>query len=219
MSLFAITPGYAKNLSLEVPEKNYGISGQFTLKDSIEGGKPYLSSSVTFKPNTKDYWYLKGVFRHNFDNEDHGFKYSWGLGYDNWRKGTFTVQLNNYEVLEPGDGLKIDKAIASIGYKIKSNYLKEAKLSSVLTLSKRVKGGEPTLSTSLQWAPKKYWFIKGILVKPLDGSNFSYNYLFGYDDWHPGTFGFEYSNYESNPIGETNFKKGRLAITYKWKFK
>ncbi len=222
--LTSISTTQAKTLNLEASKKpvklkkKFSLGGQLTLKDSVEGGKPYLSASATWKPDSKDYWFLKGTARHNFYDDDSGFRYSWGLGYDNWRTGTWTVQLNNYEVLKPGDGLKIEKAIASVGYKIDSDFLKDNKLSSTVTLSKQIEG-DPKLSTSLQWSPKKYWFIKGILIAPLDGSDFQYNYLFGYDDWHPKSFGFEYSNYESNPLGKSNFSKGRFALTYKWKFK
>ena len=217
-------PTMATELNLETPkkplkiDKKYSLGGQLTLKDSVDGGKPYFSASATWKPDSKNYWFIKGTARHNFEKNNEGFRYSWGLGYDDWHTGTWTVQLNNYEALKPGDGLKIKKAIASVGYKLDSDFLKKHKLSSTITLSKQIEG-DPKLSTSLQWAPKKYWFIKGILVAPLEGGDLKYNYLFGYDDWHPKSWGFEYSNYESNPLGETNFRKGRFALTYKWKFK
>lgn len=215
---------YAKELDLNSDKsfkvkKNYSLGGQITLKDSIDGGKSYISVSTTWKPDAKNYWYLKGIPRYNFEGDNKGFSYSWGLGYDDWRTGTWTAQLNNYEVLKPGDGLNIEKAIASIGYKLDSPILKNNNLRSTITLSQKVKDGEPKLSTSLQWSPKKYWFIKGILIAPLEGGDLKYNYVFGYDDWHPKAFGFEYSNYESNPLRETNFRKGRIALTYKWKFK
>lgn len=215
---------FAKKLNLNLatkkskPNKTYSLGGQLTLKDSVEGGKPYFSASATWKPDSKNYWFLKGTARHNFDKNNSGFRYSWGLGYDDWHTGTWTAQLNNYEAIKPGEGLKIKKAIASVGYKLDSKFLKDNKLRSTITLSKQIEG-DPKISTSLQWSPKKYWFIKGILIAPLDGGDVTYNYLFGYDDWHPKSFGFEYSNYESNPLGETNFRKGRFALTYKWKFK
>ncbi len=217
-------PLHAETLNLKTPskplkvKKKYSLGGQLTLKDSVEGGKPYFSASATWKPDSKNYWYVKGTARHNFEKDNEGFRYSWGLGYDDWHKGTWTVQLNNYETLKIGDGLKIKKAIASIGYKIDSKFLNEKKLSSTITFSKPIEG-DPSLSASLQWAPKKYWFIKGILVAPLDGGDIGYNYLFGYDDWHPKSWGFEYSNYGSNQLDQTNFSKGRFALTYKWKFK
>ena len=156
--------------------------------------------------------------RQNFENGNDGFRYSWGLGYDDWHTGTWTVQLNNYEPIKPGEGLYIDKAIASVGYKVNSKFLKKHKLNSTLTWSKQIEG-DPRLSASLKWSPKSYWFIKGILIAPLEGGKPSYNYLFGYDDWHPKSFGFEYSNYDQNPLDETNFRKGRFSLTYKWKFK
>jgi len=214
----------AKPLNLELTKKPlyikkpYSLGGQLTFQDSIEGGKPYISASATWKPDSKNYWFVKGTARYNFDNNDSGFRYSWGLGYDDWHTGTWTAQLNNYEAIEPGEGLKIKKAIASVGYKLDSKFLKENKLRSTITLSRQIEG-DSKLSTSLQWSPKKYWFAKVILIKPLNDNDFHYNYLFGYDNWRPKSFGFEYSNYETNPLGKSNFSKGRFALTYKWKFK
>lgn len=199
-------------------ERKFSLGGQLTLNDSINGGKTYVSASATFKPNRKDYWFIKGTARHNFEENNDGFRYSWGLGYDDWHTGTWTAQLNNYDAIKPGEGLKIEKAIASVGYKVDSELLKKNKLRSSITLSKQIEG-DPKLSVSLKWSPKSYWFVKGILIQPLDGGDPVYNYLFGYDDWHPKAFGFEYSNYDSNPLKETNFRKGRFSLTYKWKFK
>lgn len=206
-------------INVKKSKKTYSLGGQLTLKDSVEWGQPYFSASATWKPDSKNYWFIKGTARHNFRGNNKGFRYSWGLGYDDWHEGTWTAQLNNYESLEPGDGFDVESAIASVGYKLKKKFLKDKKLKSTITLSRQVQDGELKLSSSLQWAPKKYWFLKGILVVPLEGSDPHWNYLFGYDDWHPKSFGFEYSNYESNPLSKSNFKKGRLALTYKWKFK
>lgn len=224
-SLFisCLTPAYANTLNLDPPKKlvkkNYSLGGQLTLKDSVETGKPTISASATYKPDSKNYWFFKGTIRHKFENDDEDFSFSWGLGYDDWHTGTWTVQLNNYESIKIGEGFKIDKAIASVGYKLDSKFLKDNRLSSAVTLSKPIEG-DASLSASLKWSPKSYWFIKGILIAPLEGDgDLKYNYLFGYDDWHPKAFGIEYSNYAGNPLGETNFKEGNLSLTYKWKFK
>jgi len=228
--LFLNGPVYAKALNLDSPKKTpktnklikdkktYSLGGQVILKDSVEGGKPYLSISAKWKPDAKNYWFIRGTARHNFEKENSGFRYSWGLGYDDWHTGTWSAQLNNYEPIKIGEGLDIDNAIASIGYKLDSKLLKDNKLSSQITLSKQIKG-EPKLSASLKWSPMKNWFIKGIMIGSLEDGDLTHNYLFGYDDWRTGSFGFEYSNYESNPLGDANFSNGRFALTYKWKFK
>lgn len=220
-----ITPAFSKtaplNLAKKVETKKYSLGGQITLQDSVDTGTPALSVSATYKPDAKNYWFFKGTARHKFNKDNEDFSYSWGLGYDDWHTGTWSVQLNNYESIKIGEGLKIDKAIASVGYKLDADYLKKNRLSSAITLSKPIKG-DASLSASLKWSPKSYWFIKGILIAPLEGEGdkkLKYNYLFGYDDWHPKAFGIEYSNYAGNPLGETNFKKGKLSLTYKWKFK
>ena len=213
-------PEVKKKVSVETKKKTkYSLGGQLTLKDRVHDSKVSFSASATWKPDSKDYWYIKGTAKHNFDNGDEGFTYNYGLGYDDWHEGTWTVQINNYDSLKIGKGgFNLDSAIVSVGYKTKIKQLQKLNMKSTITLSKRT-DGDTKLSTSLQWAPKKYWFIKGILITPLENGKPYWNYLFGYDDWHPGTFGFEYTNYESNPTSETNFRKGFFSLTYKYKLK
>lgn len=201
-------------------KKKHGFTGGFSLKSSLDDGDTKLGASIKWKPILKDYYYFKVGLKHDFSTDKEKFSYSWHLGYDDWHEGTWTVQVNHWGGIHPGEGFDSEKAIASIGYKVKSDLLKDRKLKSGLTLSKKLGGDAPfKFSASLQWAPKKYWFIKGIMVQPLNGDDTTWNYLFGYDDWHANTWGFEYSNYNANPLNELNFNKsGKFAITYKWEY-
>ena len=209
-----------KKLAKKVKKKKHGFSGGLSLKRSLEDGDTTLGASIKWKPIPKNYYYFKVGLKHDFSSEKEKFSYSWHLGYDDWHEGTWTTQINHWGGIHPGEALESENAIGSIGYKVKSSFLKERKLKSGITVSKKLGGNAPfKLSTSLQWAPRKFWFIKAILVQPLNGDDASWNYLFGYDDWHANTWGFEYSNYDSNPLNETNFKKsGKFAITYKWEY-
>lgn len=201
-------------------KKVYGISGTFSAKHSLKNSDKAATISLTWKPDPKDYYYFKVGGKHDFDANQDQFSYSWGLGYDDWHTGTFTTQINHWGGIKPGEGFDSRNSIASIGYKIKSDLLVKLRLSSAITVAKKLEGGSATsLSTSLSWSPHSFWFIKGILVKSSQGDKPKWNYLFGYDDWNPRTFGIEYSNYDGNDLRETNFRKnGKLAITYKWKF-
>lgn len=200
--------------------KNYGFSGQFGVKHSLKNSDKAVSASVTWKPDPKDYYYFKVGGKHDFDAQKDRFSYSWSIGYDDWHTGTVTTQINHWGGIRPGDGFDVHNSIASVGYKIKSDTLKKLRLKSSITVAKKLEGGSATtLSSSLSWSPHTYWFIKAILVKSSQKDEPKWNYLFGYDDWHPRTFGIEYSNYDGNDLRETNFRKhGKLAITYKWKF-
>lgn len=201
-------------------KKKHGFTGGFTLKTSLKDTKTTLGASIKWKPILKDYYYFKVGLKHDFATGKEKFSYSWHLGYDDWHEGTWTPQINHWGGIKPGEAFDSGNAIASLGYKVKSDFLQDRKLKSGITISKKLGGNAPfKLSTSLQWAPRKFWYIKGILVHALDGSDGTWNYLFGYDDWHANTWGFEYSNYDSNPLNETNFKKsGKFAITYKWEY-
>jgi len=204
----------------KVEKKNYGFSGSFSSKTELKNAKTILGATVKWKPIPKNHYYFKVGLKHNFSLEDDKETYSWHLGYDDWHSGTWTTQINHWGGIKLDEGFDTYNAIGSIGYKYKSRFLKDNHLSSATTLSKRLGGdSEFKISTSLQWAPKQYWYIKEILVTPLNGDDSVWNYVFGYDDWHPSTWGFEYSNYNPNALYETNFKtKGKLAINYKWAF-
>lgn len=208
------------NLTKKKKKKFHGFTGEFGLKGSLKNGDISFTNSVTFKPNPKDFWYVKVGGKYEFDAESDRFSYSWGVGYDDWHEGTWTAQINHWGGIRPGQGIDHENSYASLAYKIKSDALKSLNLKSTLGIAKQLQGGSDTkLSASLQWSPKEYWFIKAILIKPFNGDDAKWNYLFGYDDWHPNTFAIEYSNYDSNDLFETNFKKhGQLALRYKWKF-
>lgn len=203
----------------KIKKKKHGFSGVFSFKNALEEDSPTFSGSIKWKPMLKNYYYFKVGFKHDFHADDK-FSYSWHLGYDDWHEGTWTFQVNHWGGLHLGDGLRTEDAIASMGYKVKSKFLKDKNLKSGITISKKLGGNAPfKLSASLQWAPQKFWFIKGILIQSLNGDNPTWSYLIGYDDWHANTWGFEYSNYDSNPLNEVNFtKSGKVAITYKWEY-
>lgn len=201
-------------------KKNYGLSGQFLLSSDLKDLDSVVGASVKWKPKIKDYYYLKASFKQDLSVGEDKFSYGWNLGYDDYHEGTWSPQINHWGGIKPGQGLDTDNAVASLGYKIKSDFLKKYRLKSGVTVSKQLSGDSDfKLSTSLQWSPKQYWYIKAILVNNLKTGDAIWNYVAGYDDWHPKTWAFEYSNYNQNPLDEVNFKKGgQLAITYKWAF-
>lgn len=199
--------------------KNYGLSGLFTGKGALGSADKAFSASVTWKPDPKDYAYFKVGLKHDLSVEDDQFSYSWGLGYDDWHEGTWNFQINHWGGIKPGEGLDSHNSIASSGYKFKSDFLAKHRLKSAITVAKQLGGNSDfKLSSSLQWSPAQYWYIKAILVKPVSGDDAVWNYVMGYDDWHPNTWSIEYSNYNANTLYETTFKKsGKIAISYKWK--
>ncbi|MEM7252636.1 MAG: hypothetical protein AAF493_14570 [Pseudomonadota bacterium] len=90
-------------------------------------------------------------------------------------------------------------------------------------------GNTPTLNASFKYNPISYWFFATTFAFYLDPElqapwNGDFTYVFGYDDWHPYTLSFLYSNYGGNRLnpdrskGErfTRFEQGSFSLN--WKF-
>jgi len=85
------------------------------------------------------------------------------------------------------------------------------------------------LNFSFKYTPLSYWFLSLNVNKYLNPQikapwNPDFTYSFGYDDWHPYTLSFSYSNYGGNRFrpdrskGErvTNFMNGSFKLGYKF---
>lgn len=80
---------------------------------------------------------------------------------------------------------------------------------------------------SLQYSPLSYLFANTTLGVPLNEANkysTNFSYSFGYDDWHPGTYSFIYSNYSQDnhfftQSGKsvTTFESGAFTGAYKFR--
>lgn len=91
----------------------------------------------------------------------------------------------------------------------------------------------PTLQADLRYNPSGAWFIGATFYRYLMGDrqrpwNPDFTYVFGYDDWRPGTFSVVYGNYTGNRINPdrshlvegqreefTHFRQGQLSVGYK----
>jgi hypothetical protein len=87
-------------------------------------------------------------------------------------------------------------------------------------------GKSPTIRSTITYNPMTYWFGSVTLTGYYDYDyqadwNGDFSYLFGYDDWHPYTLGFYYSNYGGNRLfpkrGETltKFLEGTFNLVWK----
>ncbi len=200
------------------PKKYYGFSGSLTLNNkSFDGDGFSITAAASYKPIKDSYWFVRSSWNYRFNDEE--FRYTWGIGYDDWHPGTFAFQLNHWGPLLPGDYLDIDNAIASATYKFNKNeFMKKHKVSSSVTLSQKI-SGDPVFSWSNSWSPAKKWFIRSTISQPIKGGDPSWSYGFGYTDYAPFTFSFEYNNWGYNKAFEDNFKEnGALSLTYRWRF-
>ncbi len=199
-------------------KKYRGFNGFITLGNrGLDGDGFSITTGASYKPIKDSYWFARGSWNYRFDDEE--FRYTWGIGYDDWHPGTFSIQLNHWGPLLPGDYLDLDNAIASATYKFKKNrFMEKHRVSSSVTLSQKI-SGDPVFSWSNSWSPKGKWFVRSTISQPLKGGDTSWSYGFGYANYAPFTFSFEYNNWGYNKAFEYNFKdNGILSFTYRWRY-
>ncbi|MGV6810436.1 MAG: hypothetical protein ACWA5U_11250 [bacterium] len=199
-------------------EKDYGFTGNIYAKVPPTGKKPSVGVTASWKPIKESYWFIRGNIDYSYTTAE-PMSYSWGVGYDDWHQGTWSVQLNNWGPIKRGEGLAIDQAIGNIGYKFKSDTLEKYKLRANASVDIPVKG-DPKLNLGMQWSFTERWYVRATVHQPFnDDETPTWSYGFGYFDWRAGKFSVEYSNYGANELFEDNFKEnGNFSVTYNWSF-
>jgi len=199
-------------------KKYRGLNGFITLGNrGFDSDGFSITAGASYKPIKESYWFARTSWNYRFDDEE--FRYTWGIGYDDWHPGTWAVQLNHWGPLLPGDYLDIDNAVASITYKFnKNNFMTKNRIASSVTLSQKI-SGDPVFSWSNSWSPKGKWFVRSTVSQPVKGGDSSWSYGFGYTDYSPFSFSFEYNNWGYNKAFEYNFKdNASLSMTYRWRY-
>lgn len=201
--------------------KYHGFSGSFALSnrrfESISDAWS-LTANFGYKPIRSSYFFARTGF--TFIDTDSGepVSYYWGIGYNDWHTDTWAFELNHWGPLKPGDGLQLEKVVASISYKFDSELLKNNGLSSSFSIS----GGEntaPTATLAGSWTPKPNWFIRTLITQPLEGGDTTWAYGFGYSDWREKTWALEYNNWGTNKAFDLNFRDNALVtLSWKWGF-
>lgn len=210
----------SKSKSSKKPKKKaIGLAGNVYLKKSLGSGKWGIGGSINRKLIKDDYWFARVGWSYSLEEDEDPFSYSWGIGYSDWHAGTFSAQLNNWGPIKMGEGLALDKAIASLGYSVKSDLLKKYRLSLSGALNIPVDGNS-SAAVNMRWSPMENWYINASVSQPLEGGGDpKWSYGFGYSDWRPNKFNLQYSNYGPNPLFYHNFQKnGTWSLSYNWKF-
>lgn len=199
-------------------EKDYGFTGNIYAKVPPTGKKPSVGITASWKPIKDSYWFIRGNIDYSYTTAE-PMSYSWGVGYDDWHQGTWSVQLNNWGPIKRGEGLAIDRAVGNIGYKFKSETLEKYKLRANASVDIPVKG-DPKLNLGMQWSFTERWYMRATVHQPFnDDETPTWSYGFGYFDWRAGKVSVEYSNYGANELFEDNFKEdGNFSVTYNWSF-
>ncbi len=193
-------------------KKKLRLAGSVADTISLKDGSNTLSASASWSPAPN--WFVSG--NASIKNGEPG--YSWSAGYADWKPGTCSAQINNWGPLKPGDGLALDKAVANIGCKVKSEKLEKHKLSASGNLSIPLGGNKPSVSGTMQWNPKQNWYVRSTASIPLEGGKPSWSYGFGYADQRPGKWRIEYSNYGKNDFPGDNLGDGAITISRGWQY-
>ena len=208
-----------KNKTKKAKKKFIGLAGNVYLKQSLKKGNKAIGGSINRKLIKDNFWFARVGWNYTLEESDDPFSYSWGIGYSDWHPGTFSAQLNNWGPIKPGEGLALEKAVANFGYSVKSEFLKQHKLSLSGAINVPIEGNS-SVSGNLRWSPVKNWYVNTSVSHPLEGDGTpKWTYGFGYSDWRPDKINLQYSNYGPNEISEHNYREnGTWSLSYNWKF-
>ena len=210
----------AKKAKTKKPvKKPIGLAGNVYLKQSLGSGKWGIGGSINRKLIKDNYYFARVGWSYSLEDEEEPFSYSWGIGYSDWHSGTFSAQLNNWGPIKPGEGLALDKAIASFGYSVKSELLKKYRLSLSGAINIPIDGNS-SAAINARWSPFENWYINASVSQPLEGDGDpKWSYGFGYSDWRPNKFNLQYSNYGPNDLFYHNYRtNGTWSLSYNYKF-
>ncbi|PWQ94058.1 hypothetical protein [Leucothrix pacifica] len=210
----------AKKAKTKKPvKKPIGLAGNVYLKNSLGSDKWGIGGSINRKLIKDDYYFARVGWSYSLEDEEEPFSYSWGIGYSDWHAGTFSAQLNNWGPIKPGEGLALDKAIASFGYSVKSDLLKKYRLSLSGAINVPI-DGNTSAAVNMRWSPIENWYINASVSQPLEGDGDpKWSYGFGYSDWRPNKFNLQYSNYGPNDLFYHNYRtNGTWSLSYNYKF-
>lgn len=160
-------------------------------------------------------WGITSKWQAAFDPEP---SWSWGFGYDDWRTGTVSAQLNHWGPLRrlPSRS-ELANATAALGYKVPLG----ERLGKHLSL--RV-----DLTTPLTWSPAlgvgvslklpAHCFASlGVSQKLLEATRPSWTYVVGRSLWKPKTLSIILANYGPNSVPKANLRNFVLSLSWSWK--
>jgi hypothetical protein len=142
--------------------------------------------------------------------------WSWGIGYDDWRPGTFSLQLNHWGPLRRFRKAALEGAVLSAGYKIPlpkrpARYLSmRAELSTPLTWSPSAGAG---VSFKL---PRSFFLSLGLSQKLLEQTRPTWTYVVGRSKWKAQTLAIILANYGPTKVGELNLRGLALTLSWSW---
>lgn len=160
-------------------------------------------------------WGFTSKWQETFDPEP---SWSWGLGYDDWRTGTVSAQLNHWGPLRriPPRSV-LANATAALGYKVPlgkrlgKRFSLRVDLTTPLTWS-------PALGAGVSLKLPAHCFASlGVSQKLAEATPPSWSYVVGRSLWKPGTLSIILANYGPNQVPAPNPRNLVLSLSWSWK--
>jgi len=144
--------------------------------------------------------------------------FTWGVGYDDWHPGTWSVQINNWAPNTPESGWAIlTGAEMDVTYKIPfpSGIGRYLGMSGTLNMPF---SRPPGVGARLSVRPWRHLtgFV-GLRYSPYSTEGATFTYGFGWADWHPFSFSLNYYNWGPNYTWEPNAtQNGQVTLSFSW---
>jgi Protein of unknown function (DUF3131) len=147
--------------------------------------------------------FLRGGAEWTPDSPSGRVRFLWGLGYDDWRPKTFFAHLHNWGPIHPGDGLAVDGAELSVGYKLPRLCLGSALCAAPIAAATAPLRGGPNVGARMQLTFRESWFLMGGLSWTVPGvwpgppgtPEWRVVYGFGLWSWRPGSIYLTYHDW------------------------
>ncbi len=136
---------------------------------------------------------------------DHTVFDSWGLGYDDFRPGSFSLQINDWGPALFAQGLDWQHAVVDLGYKPVRLCAQPFCVATYLALDVPLQDTAfAVLRATTTW--REVWFVRVGLDAVFDG-HLRWVYGFGRADWHAFAVNLSYDNWGPNPAFQPAFKQ------------
>lgn len=202
------------------PPDSLGFGGNFFYNWPVTGDAS-IGGSISWR--YKEKWFVRAGVGYKYQVAQDAFSYSWGVGYDDWHPGTFSVQINNWGPILPVETFTstLEGAAATIAYKIDAGILKEHGMGASIGLDiPFTLDGDQGINGTWQWEVIPTWFVRVGLRQGLGKEGkLTWNYGFGRSDWHPFTWSLTYNNWGPNQAFQPNFaENGIVSLSWSWAF-
>jgi hypothetical protein len=191
-----------------------GFSGNLSLQTSLVG-QGSAGMAIGYSP--RDHWFARVGLSQALGKGQKGTGYSWGIGYDDWHEGSFSVQMNDWGPGSFESRPNLKNAELDFGYKVPLPKALGKYVSSSLTLNFPFSKAPGVVATVVIKPFGEWYILVGARLAPFASPVGTWFYGFGHSNWRPFTFGLAYSNWGPNKAFVPNFdKNGSLVGTFSW---